>query len=73
VVIFGIFCVGTERGHGGIYEPATMMSVPGAPLVALAQLEADWQCYQEEGAASAYLNVRLGGVDQHEPVGSNNQ
>ncbi len=49
------------------------MSVPGAPLVALARVEADWQCNPEEGAASADSDVRFGGINQKEPVGSNDQ
>ncbi len=53
MIIFGIFGVGTGPGHGGIYEPATMMSAPGAQHVAQARVEPDWQCGPDEGAACA--------------------
>ncbi len=50
------------------------MSVPGAQHVVLARVEANLQCYPQEGAACADLDVRLGGMGQEEePAGSDNQ
>jgi hypothetical protein len=50
-----------------------MMSAPESPHVVLARVEADWQCYTEEGTADADSDVRLAGMGQEEPAGSNNQ